>query len=245
LTEFYIKRDNKNRLNTQCKVCCCIARKAYQKSDAFKEAQRKREARAKKRNITTKTCTKCWVKKPVKEFSVARHHTDGLKSHCKVCVRSSIKTYRKTKKGKKAQHKYYGSDKSKESCAKYYASEKGKAWHRKYRASEKGKAASYKGCFKHNALKRAATISPVDEDAVYKMCDYTCTYCGSTEKLSLDHIIPLSKGGPHAQSNLTVACRSCNSSKNATPLDTWLKTRTKNKGKENVNVLRQTDAFSC
>jgi 5-methylcytosine-specific restriction endonuclease McrA len=32
-------------------------------------------------------------------------------------------------------------------------------------------------------------------------------------QITLDHVIPLTRGGAHTASNLRVACRSCNSSK--------------------------------
>jgi len=37
-----------------------------------------------------------------------------------------------------------------------------------------------------------------------------CAYCGSTEKLEIDHIIPLARGGTNDSDNLQVLCRSCN-----------------------------------
>jgi len=45
--------------------------------------------------------------------------------------------------------------------------------------------------------------------------DYACVYCGATEDLTLDHVIPRSRGGSHAPENLVTACRSCNSRKHA------------------------------
>jgi 5-methylcytosine-specific restriction endonuclease McrA len=45
-----------------------------------------------------------------------------------------------------------------------------------------------------------------------------CSYCGSpgtpkTNPLTIDHIIPLSRGGTNRRDNLTVACLRCNVSK--------------------------------
>jgi len=41
--------------------------------------------------------------------------------------------------------------------------------------------------------------------------DYTCQYCGKhTSDLTIDHIHPRSKGGPHTWDNLVSACRTCN-----------------------------------
>lgn len=51
-----------------------------------------------------------------------------------------------------------------------------------------------------------------------------CSYCGEQkENLTMDHIIPLMRGGEHDVSNITVACVSCNSSKGVKLLHEWKK----------------------
>lgn len=40
-----------------------------------------------------------------------------------------------------------------------------------------------------------------------------CLHCGYSEKLSIDHVIPLIKGGSNHTSNLQILCISCNSKK--------------------------------
>jgi len=80
---------------------------------------------------------------------------------------------------------------------------------------------------RRRALKSNATIEPVDELAVYERDGRMCIYCGATEDLALDHIVPLNGGGSHREDNLVVACRSCNSSKGAKPLEEWLETQPK------------------
>ena len=40
-----------------------------------------------------------------------------------------------------------------------------------------------------------------------------CKPCGSTTNLTLDHIIPVAKGGEDSPGNMQVLCRSCNSKK--------------------------------
>ena len=47
---------------------------------------------------------------------------------------------------------------------------------------------------------------------------YLCAYCGKKKKLTLDHIIPIYKGGKHEIENSVPACNSCNTSKGAKSL---------------------------
>lgn len=40
----------------------------------------------------------------------------------------------------------------------------------------------------------------------------TCRYCGAPAS-TIDHVIPICQGGPHAEANLVAACKACNSRK--------------------------------
>lgn len=51
--------------------------------------------------------------------------------------------------------------------------------------------------------------------AVFARDNHQCRSCGSTEHLTVDHIVPRSKGGTHHLDNLQTLCRSCNSRKGA------------------------------
>ena len=43
--------------------------------------------------------------------------------------------------------------------------------------------------------------------------NHSCTYCGAKEHLTIDHIVPASKGGEWSWTNLTTACAKCNNRK--------------------------------
>ena len=40
--------------------------------------------------------------------------------------------------------------------------------------------------------------------------EYQCVFCWAEDDLTLDHIIPISRGGTNALDNLQVLCRRCN-----------------------------------
>ena len=53
-----------------------------------------------------------------------------------------------------------------------------------------------------------------------------CAYCGAQNvPLNIDHLHPRSRGGSDRISNLALACIPCNQTKNATPIQEFLKTR--------------------
>lgn len=52
-------------------------------------------------------------------------------------------------------------------------------------------------------------ISPKDMHRLTR----ACIYCGSTEQITMDHVIPISRGGTHGIGNLVPACVSCNNKK--------------------------------
>jgi 5-methylcytosine-specific restriction endonuclease McrA len=63
--------------------------------------------------------------------------------------------------------------------------------------------------------------------AVFARDGHRCQYCGSAAE-NIDHIIPRSKGGPHAWDNVVAACRPCNTRKRDRMLDeTGMKLRRK------------------
>jgi hypothetical protein len=51
--------------------------------------------------------------------------------------------------------------------------------------------------------------------------DWECAYCGSTENLTIDHIVPRVKGGTDFTNNCLCACHSCNHDKANTPMEDW------------------------
>lgn len=53
--------------------------------------------------------------------------------------------------------------------------------------------------------------------AIFSRDGWACKKCFTTENLSIDHIVPVRRGGGNEHDNLQTLCVSCNSSKGARP----------------------------
>lgn len=96
------------------------------------------------------------------------------------------------------------------------------AWQREYPEANRLK------CCKRRALKYANT--PPEEMLIYEewmtiLAEAAghCSYCGREDKLTLDHIVPLSRGGKHSKDNVVPACSHCNFSKGTKTVEEWNK----------------------
>ncbi len=48
---------------------------------------------------------------------------------------------------------------------------------------------------------------------IFKRDSFECQYCGTNHSLTLDHVIPRSRGGKSTWKNLVTACKRCNTHK--------------------------------
>jgi hypothetical protein len=182
--------------------------------------------------MQTKCCTKCKEIKPITEFYKRNDCRFDVRPECIKC--SSIlyaEYYKKTQEARKEYGKKYSKiwhEKNKEKAnkisAKYYRdnNERERKNGREYRKKHPEK------CRENNRRRRALRANCiteiVNELQVYEIHNWVCGICGKriNKKLtkpnlkskSLDHIIPLSKGGTHTYNNLQPAHLSCNMSKN-------------------------------
>lgn len=62
---------------------------------------------------------------------------------------------------------------------------------------------------------KKARITPGLRREVYERDAYACRYCGARRGLTLDHVLPESRGGEVSAENLVTCCQPCNSRKGA------------------------------
>ena len=57
---------------------------------------------------------------------------------------------------------------------------------------------------------RDAHRRKITRRAVFARDSWTCQYCGSRSNLTVDHVIPRSKGGESSWENIVASCAPCN-----------------------------------
>jgi len=87
-----------------------------------------------------------------------------------------------------------------------------------------------------------------NRNRIYKRDNYTCVYCGSERHLTLDHVIPKSRGGKNDWNNLVTSCQKCNLKKaDRTPEEAKMKMSHKpfapSLVNENINLSRLWNDF--
>jgi CRISPR/Cas system Type II protein with McrA/HNH and RuvC-like nuclease domain len=61
-----------------------------------------------------------------------------------------------------------------------------------------------------NYIKYHTRTLRANRNRIYKRDNYECVYCGSHRNLTLDHVIPKSRGGKNDWTNLVTSCFKCN-----------------------------------
>ena len=215
LEEFSKRRASADGYQSYCK--CCVKR--YQQSPEGK--------------LSIKRAQKKYDNSPAKKLAQKKYRNSpkGIltqKNYRRSPERKRIRNIYNSSPERKLAIKEYNNTPARRLAIKKYENSPARKLSRKeYLKTPKGKALISRGNHNRRARKLNATIGPVDIQGVYDRCNNCCTYCGTTENLSLDHIVALSVGGPHTDDNLTIACGSCNSSKGAKPVDEWLASRQK------------------
>lgn len=166
-----------------------------------------------------KRCTDCGAVKPLDMFHRSSRNRDGRQSRCAECARAKTASYRR--------------------CAEYRAREH--QWKRAYRARIKADpealarhkfTQAVRDARRRAKAKGASVMAYTVQDLVAvhgPVESWTCTFCGTDQDLTVDHVMSLNAGGADTASNVVPACLACNSSKNDQPLAVWLRSPARRK----------------
>lgn len=152
--------------------------------------------------LVDKTCCVCKVEKSPSNFHKDKSKKDGLSPRCKECAIRAASKWNAENKEKHNLYvrKYYWKNPSK-------ALERVKTYNKKFPESKRNRQSRRRARKNSNRL---FVILPKDLNRIYSS---PCFICGSTEKITADHIIPIARGGVHSIGNLQPLCASCNSKK--------------------------------
>ena len=153
-----------------------------------------------------KNCSKCKEAKGVHLFYKNSYAKDGCSSQCKQC----ISTYHSEKKEQKREYDYYYRIRNRQRIKKVKD-----LYHSNNRELERSLGHA------RRARKNENGVFSVSKKELKKLYNSPCFYCGSLNKITIDHVVPISRGGTHGIGNLVAACAFCNGSKNSKFLIEW------------------------
>jgi hypothetical protein len=82
----------------------------------------------------------------------------------------------------------------------------------------------------------------VDVEQLIERDGPECVWCGRElwrRDLTLDHVVPRSRGGHMTQENALLACRSCNRRRGARPVDAYVRDRLRDGAEVDVDAVRR------
>jgi 5-methylcytosine-specific restriction endonuclease McrA len=188
-----------------------------------------------------KRCSKCGETKAVSEFHKETAKADGRKAFCKCCCKekdhvrymavrqqsiAAATLWYQAHMGQKKETDrtlYLENAEGKKADARlWYATnwERGRKQRNQYAKAHP----EMDRCHTENrrALKIASggTITAEEWQELVGAFGRKCLCCGATDKkLTMDHVIPLARGGVHSIANVQPLCLSCNSRKNVREVD--------------------------
>lgn len=154
--------------------------------------------------MKTKICSRCGQYKPVSEFYLCPSAKSGYRCACRVCEALSTR-----QKFQKDPQKQRDQRKQRRLRPDYKPPPSAKNWKK---AHPEKVAEEYQRRRKREIV-NGNRLSPKDRKEIFEKYGGRCLSCGTTEKIGIDHIVPLMLGGKNDLSNIQLLCCRCNSRK--------------------------------
>lgn len=217
---FYKSKYGKGGIDSRCKECHAIKAKKYYQENQEKMKEYSREYREENPEK---------VKRLMEKYRV--ENKEKIKSDFNKWYHANREYVLQRSKERRVENpeKYKQMIKDRRGKQSDYSKEYGKANReklnkklKKWRMENPGLNAKYRQDRRHRQ-KDSINIYSVDVwEETLRQFEYKCSYCNKeVDKLTQDHIVPVSKGGGYLRSNIVPACKSCNSSKGNKDMITW------------------------
>lgn len=215
LTEFYRSFTRKGGFSYRCKACDFIARQRSKSNPN----RRPRKLKTRLDPGDSKSCNVCGLIKLVEEFRKEnRNYGDGYYNQCHDCERGKGRAWNKLRRNYRREYDVRNRERLYAQAREWRERNRDKymAHRRKHWTSPKGRLYNRN----KQAIRRSRSKSgdvTTKWLAQFMESQRYCFYChkpfNSKRKKTVDHVIPLDKGGEHIMSNLVIACQPCNSRK--------------------------------
>lgn len=190
---FYRNKNVKSGWRSTCKLCMGIEYGVHQPNKTLKAKEGHH------------FCSRCKEELPMANFYNNKDNKSGLHSSCKKCEHERDK-------------KHMSCERTREKYREYR-----KGYRKRYYSTEHGKMINKRNLQRRRARKQGAIYNYPKETWEVTLSKFNdeCAYCGSSEDLQQEHIIPMSKEGNYTKQNIIPACSFCNASKKDRDLMDW------------------------
>ena len=216
-TSFCSNKARKDGLAAYCRECSSAMFKEYRQTDRFKEVASKwRDENADKIREQNRL--------RMREYSKTEKYREYKREYEKSEKYKEWSRANAAKPANRARHTAYNA--KPEAVAQrqaHQSTDEFKSKRRAYRQSDKGKQAISTAAHNRRAIERGLRkdLTTKQWRIIIAMYDGKCAYCGSSENVQQEHVIPISKGGGTTFSNIVPACKKCNMSKKHNLLLRW------------------------
>ena len=237
LENFREKESGRNGLTSRCRKCLIEVGRQYKKDNpnCNKEYYEANKTEILKKNKAYYEENKEWILERNRVYGkfYYKENIEKIEQYRELWNKENSEYYREYYEDNKEEKKrYYEENKSwllanqrKRRKGKEFRERENKRVYHKYHND-----AEYRNKLLVHMQKRRTLKAKqkVDFDAndwieVRKKFKQSCAYCGARGKLTMDHVIAISKGGGLTKDNIIPCCGSCNSSKNNRDMQEWYK----------------------
>jgi 5-methylcytosine-specific restriction endonuclease McrA len=216
LTGFYRQHTAKDGHAATCKPCKKLP------SSARRYGAKKYDEQG------NKWCPSCRSYKPLTGFGLLKSRVDGHKPKCRACEAATARTRaaKDPTKRREAVKRYRlrHLEEMKERRRRDYEEnkEREREWHRRYCERNRGIQQIRRSKRRARILANGDSLTLEEWNEIQARWGHACLCCGRCApeiKLTVDHVLPLSKGGSNAAHNIQPLCGSCNSRKKDKHID--------------------------